>query len=1144
MENREIKILAVDDNRDNLVTLKALIMDAFPNVVVLSAQSGKQGFELAVAEDPDVILLDIIMPGMDGFEVCSRLKEDRNLRDIPVVFVTALKGDKENRVRALECGAEAFLSKPIDETELTAQIRAMLKIRAANIQKRDEKELLSAKVEEKTRELKDSNAKTLRLFEDLKKEQTLIKAIFDSIPGYLYVYDEDGQLIKWNKKHETMTGYSSEELANMTLDKWFDQYDLLKVDAAVHDVFEKGYGEVEAHLILKNGKRMLTRSSGVPLILEGRKYFTGIGVDITEIKKTEMQLKQSMDDLLESQRIARLGTWRLDLATNQVVWSEELYNMYGFDPSLPPPPYTEHMKLFTPASWDKLSSSLEQTSTLGIPYELELETVTKFGSNGWMWVRGEAIKDSMGNIVTLRGAAQDITAYKKIQNELRKSEEKFQLLFDKAPLGYQSLDYEGRFLDVNQKWLNTLGYSKEEVIGRWFGDFLCPEYVDGFRKRFPIFKAQGYIHSEFEMLSKDGQRYFMSFEGKIGYDANGDFKQTHCILQDITDQRKAERALIESEERYRQLSEQTRTFTWEVDEKGLYTFVDSMSDEVLGYLPEELIKKKYFYDLCPQEDRESLKQTAFDIFANKGLFRDMENRALTKTGEVVVLSTNGFPILNADGSLKGYRGSDTDITLRKQAEEDLHKSEEKFRIVQEISPDGFTILHPIRNESQEIIDFTFIYENQAIAEINQTDPQDVVGIRLLDLFPAHHGTSIYEAYKNVANTGKPLILDDIFVGEIISKQIWLRMVIIAMGEDIYISAQDITARKLAEENLLYLSNHDYLTDQYNRRFFEKELVSLDKKENLPLSIIMCDVNGLKLVNDSFGHDAGDALLIKAAETIKKSCRKNDIIARIGGDEFVLLLPKTSAKDCVEIANNIKELASKEKVANVELSISYGYDTKTTEKQSIVEIIANAENYMYRHKLYERSSVRSKTIDLVMNTLFEKSNREAAHSVRVSSICQAIASEMNLDKNSVNQMKIAGLIHDIGKIGIDEKILNKPGKLTDDERAEIEKHPEIGWRLLSSTNEFSELAQFVLNHHEKWDGSGYPNGLKGETIPLEARIIAVADAYDAMTSDRSYRKGLSQEEAIKELIRCSSTQFDPKLIDVFVNQVLLGNYNFG
>ncbi len=312
---------------------------------------------------------------------------------------------------------------------------------------------------------------------------------------------------------------------------------------------------------------------------------------------------------------------------------------------------------------------------------------------------------------------------------------------------------------------------------------------------------------------------------------------------------------------------------------------------------------------------------------------------------------------------------------------------------------------------------------------------------------------------------------------------------------------------------------------------------MDREENLPLSVIMCDVNGLKLVNDSFGHDAGDHLLHKAAETIRKVCRDGDIIARIGGDEFIILLPITSADETVEIANNIKELASKEMVANVELSISYGYDTKASDRQSMVEIIANAENHMYRHKLYERSSIRSKTVDLIMNALFEKSKREASHSKRVSNICSGIASEVGLDKDAVSQIKIAGLIHDIGKIGIDENILNKTGRLIPDERSEIEKHPEIGWRLLSSTNEFSELAQFVLNHHEKWDGSGYPHGIKGEAIPIEARIIAIADAYDAMTSKRSYQESMSMEEAVEELRRCSGTHFDPAIVQVFLNRVL-------
>ncbi|MBN1551635.1 PocR ligand-binding domain-containing protein, partial [bacterium] len=187
------------------------------------------------------------------------------------------------------------------------------------------------------------------------------------------------------------------------------------------------------------------------------------------LSETQDQLKQNLKDLSESQRIAHLGTWRLDLATNQVVWSDELYKMYGFDPAIPPPPYTEHMKLFTPESWQKLSTSLENAKKTGIPYELELETVTREGSNGWMWVRGEAERDSEGNITSLWGAAQDITEYKKIEFDIKQNEEKFQILFEKAPLGYLALDSEGCFIAVNQKWLDMFGYYKEEVIGKWLG---------------------------------------------------------------------------------------------------------------------------------------------------------------------------------------------------------------------------------------------------------------------------------------------------------------------------------------------------------------------------------------------------------------------------------------------------------------------------------------------------------------------------------------------------------------------------------------------------------------------------------------------------------------------------------------------------
>lgn len=349
--------------------------------------------------------------------------------------------------------------------------------------------------------------------------------------------------------------------------------------------------------------------------------------------------------------------------------------------------------------------------------------------------------------------------------------------------------------------------------------------------------------------------------------------------------------------------------------------------------------------------------------------------------------------------------------------------------------------------------------------------------------------------------------------------------------------QDITDRIIVEKGLMYLSYHDQLTGIYNRRFFEEALSRLDIERNLPITLVMSDINGLKLVNDSFGHAMGDELLKRAAETIKKECRTDDIVARLGGDELVVILPNTDTLEAEQIIKSIKDRLTKEIVGSVALSISFGYDIKRIKEENIQNVLVNAENEMYKHKVYESKSMRNRTIDMIMNTLFEKSNRELLHSKRVSDICETIARKLHLDKDKVNQIRIAGLVHDIGKIGIDETILNKAQKLDHDEWEAVKKHPEAGWRILHSVIEFSELAEFVFSHHERWDGKGYPRALKGDEIAIEARIIAIADSYDAMTSDRSYRKGMSEDEAKNEIRRCSGTQFDPRIAKVFVEEVL-------
>ncbi|HYE83390.1 MAG TPA: HD domain-containing phosphohydrolase [Clostridia bacterium] len=372
--------------------------------------------------------------------------------------------------------------------------------------------------------------------------------------------------------------------------------------------------------------------------------------------------------------------------------------------------------------------------------------------------------------------------------------------------------------------------------------------------------------------------------------------------------------------------------------------------------------------------------------------------------------------------------------------------------------------------------------------------------------------------KDVSIKGVPIIQNNKIIG----------------GYGIY---ADISARKKAEKEIIYMNYHDQLTGLYNRRFFEEELNRINTERNLPISVIMADVNGLKLINDAFGHAAGDKLLMKTAEIIRKESRADEIVARLGGDEFVILLPRTDSEVAEKIIKRIKAACAGIMLKSMEISVSFGWDTKISAAQDINETLKNAEDYMYRNKLFESPSIRGKTIKAITNSLYEKNKREEQHSQRVSYLSEAIGIAMGRGDSEVNELKTLGLLHDIGKIAIDDKILNKPGKLSMEEWNEIKRHPEIGYRILSSVNDMAEMAEFVLAHHERWDGKGYPKGLKGEEIPLQARIITIADAYDAMTSERAYRKPLTEAAAKEELVKNAGIQFDPEIVRAFIEKVL-------
>ncbi len=348
--------------------------------------------------------------------------------------------------------------------------------------------------------------------------------------------------------------------------------------------------------------------------------------------------------------------------------------------------------------------------------------------------------------------------------------------------------------------------------------------------------------------------------------------------------------------------------------------------------------------------------------------------------------------------------------------------------------------------------------------------------------------------------------------------------------------RDSTERRERHRQIEYLSYHDQLTGLYNRHFFDEELKRLDQKRNIPFSIVVADINGLKTINDAFGHQTGDELIKTAAAAIRETCRSDDIIARMGGDEFMLLLPRSGLQVALKLAERIKRRIETFKIMDIELSVSVGCATKTDDEKPINQVIKSAEDMMYQRKILSSSSKRSAVIRSILNTLHLKSPRENAHSQRVSRICVAFGKSLALSEDETNELRMAGELHDIGKIALDSIILNKPGKLTDEEFREIQNHPETGYRLLGTSSEYFRIADCVHAHHERWDGSGYPGGLSKEAIHWKARIISIADSYDAMRCDRPYRRGLSHEQAIEEIGKGAGTQFDPALVDMFIKKV--------
>lgn len=349
--------------------------------------------------------------------------------------------------------------------------------------------------------------------------------------------------------------------------------------------------------------------------------------------------------------------------------------------------------------------------------------------------------------------------------------------------------------------------------------------------------------------------------------------------------------------------------------------------------------------------------------------------------------------------------------------------------------------------------------------------------------------------------------------------------------------EDLSQEYQMNKKLKMLTKYDSMTSLLNRHEFDQFILN-PKKHYYPLSIVIYNINAFQIINRSFGFDKGNEVLKSIADMIRTYTQSNSKIQsyRIGGDEFALVFEQTGKDEAFAFALNLKDFINQDTSFDFDYTVCFGFAYAEDKTTSMVDLFHLSNNDLKKQKVYEGSTTSKKTIDIIMRTLFSKSEREKLHSDRVSDLSYEVAKMYHFDEAFNNRVKLAGRLHDIGKINIHEDILDKTGTLTDNEWIKIKKHPESGFQILAAVPEYLDIANIVYTHHERYDGTGYPRGLKEKDIPLEARIISVVDAYDAMTKTRTYRAPLTQSEALNELTKHAGTQFDPNVVDKFITLI--------
>lgn len=815
------KVLIIEDTSVGNKKLNTILKEN--GYKVYAYNTGASAIYSVEAISPEIILIDLELKDMNGFQVCEKLKSISLVKEIPVIFLSRLI-NKEDTAKGFKLGAVDFIYRPFHESELIARVGYHIRMRQMKIQ-----------YEEQTDELLKKNI-------ELKNSEEKYRNIVDSSPLGVYIYklESDKRLIFMgaNPAADKIIGTDHRKYIGKTIQEAFPnlaETDLPEIYSNIAVGNSSNYHfEVEYH-----DDQNINGFYNVTAFRSGENFITVQFDDISDRKKIEFELKRA-------QQITHIGSWYLDLSTNMVTWSEELYKMYGFDPTLPPPPYTEHMKLFTPESWELLSNSLAKTTETGEPYELELKTVRKDGSNGWMWVRGEVVKNSSGASIGLWGAAQDISERKNIELQLIESEMRSRSTFDQSPVGSAIIGLDKRFIKCNEAFCNFLGYTDDELQGKTISDITYPEDVElGMQdikqmiegKKEPATLQKRYVR-------KNGTITWGEVTISLGRDRDNKPICFLPIIQDINERKLAESRL----ELF--FSQSIVGFFFMMLDEPINWSEDSDKEQLLNYAFSNQRITKINDAMLNQfgfTREQYIGLTPNDLFKNDIQKRKEEWKILFDTGklhsireekksneESLILEVDYQCIYNSNGSIIGHFGIHRDITEQRNMVYLIQKERKLLRTLIDNIPDSIYVKD---SEGRKII------ANPADLKILNIDTESqLIGKTDIEIIPGPIGVRGYNDDMEVITTGKPIINKDEKFLMPDGSQLWLLTSKIPFSIDnneitgLVGIGRDITELKKSNESIIKLSK---------------------AIEQSPLSIIITDTNGnIEYTNPKFTEITG------------------------------------------------------------------------------------------------------------------------------------------------------------------------------------------------------------------------------------------------------------------------------------------------